>query len=330
MTASLTAPDILPLKDHRLPENGHLGLSRRHKICHCLQGGAIATTNMTGRGGKSSLSAQEIRRVHTKCLQLLTGHQDSNKSGHKIGANRGNWPLLIWVWGWVWCGMEGDTGRCGVVCNRGAHGHDVTFWIKQHDPDLMLDSISWTCCGSRMSVGCGKNDRFWPFFGTKSVIPRTPDVNSQRFFRNCGITTSNLHCSILCLGFETLVSSKSRFSVLFGGAQSVVACLGTAGLQYMFSISQLFGVGPLKEATSLKVSEIEGAPVHRGLRPPAVTPRMAKRGYGTWCWWSSVKTCPHMQSHKRKKLIGGLGFRYVIICHVFGAKNLASFIIITD
>ena len=34
----------------------YVGLNGRCKICHCLQGGALATTNMIGHGGKSSLS----------------------------------------------------------------------------------------------------------------------------------------------------------------------------------------------------------------------------------------------------------------------------------
>ena len=50
-------------------------------------------------------------------------------------------------------------------------------------------------------------------FGTKSVIGWTPDVNSQSCRRHCGITTTNLHCVILLLRFETLVSSRSRFFV---------------------------------------------------------------------------------------------------------------------
>ena len=36
----------------------YLGLNGRCKIYHCLQGGALATINMTGHGGKSSLSTQ--------------------------------------------------------------------------------------------------------------------------------------------------------------------------------------------------------------------------------------------------------------------------------
>ena len=51
----------------------YLGLNRRCKICHCLQGGALATTNMTGHGGKSSLSTQEVRRVDSKYCQVLRG-----------------------------------------------------------------------------------------------------------------------------------------------------------------------------------------------------------------------------------------------------------------
>ena len=49
---------------------------------------ALAITSMTGHGGENSLLAQEVRHVNTKNCQILTGHQESNKSGGKIGANR--------------------------------------------------------------------------------------------------------------------------------------------------------------------------------------------------------------------------------------------------
>ena len=55
----------------------------------------------------------------------------------------------------------------------------------------------------------------WPIFGTKSVIAWTPEVNSETFFRNGGIRTTNLHCVIFLFGLYILLSSKSRFSVLF-------------------------------------------------------------------------------------------------------------------
>uniref|UniRef100_A0A7S4G5X6 Uncharacterized protein n=1 Tax=Eutreptiella gymnastica TaxID=73025 RepID=A0A7S4G5X6_9EUGL len=54
----------------------------------CLQGGALATTDMTGHGGKRSLSTQEMRQVDTKYCQLSTGPriqqigaQNQGKSG---------------------------------------------------------------------------------------------------------------------------------------------------------------------------------------------------------------------------------------------------------
>ena len=62
-----------------------------NKACHNKMN---AHRNMTSHGGKSSLSTQEVRHVHTKNCQLLRGHQDSNKLGHKTGADRGNWPLI--------------------------------------------------------------------------------------------------------------------------------------------------------------------------------------------------------------------------------------------
>ena len=76
----------------------YLGLNRRCKICHCLQGGALATTNMTGHGGKSSLSTQEIRRVDSKYCQLLTGPRIQQIGAQNQGKSGkgGNQPP---IWG---------------------------------------------------------------------------------------------------------------------------------------------------------------------------------------------------------------------------------------
>ena len=47
-------------------------------------------------------------------------------------------------------------------------------------------------------------------------VRRLSSLNSQNVFRNSGLKTTNLHCVILRLRFQTLLPSKTRFSFIVG------------------------------------------------------------------------------------------------------------------
>ena len=89
------------------------GLNTRCKICHCLQAGAFATTNMTGSHGGQEwpVHTQEVRCVNTKHRQALTGPPKPNKSEHKSGANWGN-RAAIGGWGLLCVGCSAKAAPC--------------------------------------------------------------------------------------------------------------------------------------------------------------------------------------------------------------------------
>ena len=60
------------------------GLNGRCKIFHCLQGGALATTDTTGYGGERSMSTQEIRRVGS-VLSIINRAKNPPNRGTKSG-----------------------------------------------------------------------------------------------------------------------------------------------------------------------------------------------------------------------------------------------------
>ena len=62
----------------------------------CLQGGALATTDMTGHGGKRSLSTQEMRQVDTKYCQLSTGPRIQQIGAQNQGKPWTSAPDCFW------------------------------------------------------------------------------------------------------------------------------------------------------------------------------------------------------------------------------------------
>ena len=106
--------------------------------------------------------------------------------------------------------------RCqfpNIFCSCGVTTTNLHYLISPFGWETLLSSKS------RFSVPfqCfyGKNDRFLAYFWNKKCYCTDSRCQFPNIFCSCGVTTTNLHYVISPFGWETLLSSKSRFSVPF-------------------------------------------------------------------------------------------------------------------